>query len=107
MISIKNYKKIYIASGPIYDSPRPRWIGKNGRRIAVPDRFFKVVLMMGRVPKAIGFIYPNQNVGGDMRDYAVSVNKIEKITGFDFFQQLDDRIENKVEDECNPAAWGI
>ena len=31
----------------------------------------------------------------------------EKITGFDFFQQLDDRIENKVEDECNPAAWGI
>ena len=102
-----NYKKIYIASGPIYDSPRPRWIGKNGRRIAVPDRFFKVVLMMGRVPKAIGFIYPNQNVGGDMRDYAVSVNKIEKITGFDFFQQLDDRIENKVEDECNPAAWGI
>lgn len=103
----KNYKKIYIVTGPIYDSANPRRIGKNGHRIAVPDRFFKAVLMMGRVPKAIGFIYPNKNVMGDMRDYAVSVNQIEKITGIDFFPSLDDKIENKIEAECIPAAWGI
>ena len=104
----RNYKKIYIVSGPIYKSNNPQRIGKRkNMRIAVPDQFFKVVLMMGKTPKAIGFIYDNRNVTDDIRNHAVSVDKIEKITGFDFFPQLDDAIEKKVEAECKPAAWGI
>lgn len=104
----RNYKKIYIAAGPIYKSSNPQRIGRRKNiRVAVPDQFFKVVLMMGKTPKAIGFIYDNRNVTDDIRNHAVSVDKIERMTGIDFFPQLDDAIEKKVEAECKPAAWGI
>ena len=104
----RNYGTLYICCGPIFDSKVPKTIGRRkNMKIAVPDRFFKVVLSLGRVPKAIGFIYPNRDCGGDMRDYAVSVDRVEKVTDMDFFFQLDDKQETELEKECNPAAWGI
>lgn len=104
----KNYGTVYICCGPIFDNDHPKTIGqRKDIKIAVPDRFFKVVLTMGRVPKAIGFIFPNKSCSGDMRDYAVSVDKVEKETKMDFFFQLDDKQENELERECNPSAWGI
>ena len=104
----KNYGTVYICCGPIFDNNNPKTIGqRRNMRIAVPDRFFKVVLTMGRVPKAIGFIFPNKACSGDMRDYAVSVDKVEREANMDFFFQLDDKQEKQLEKECNPAAWGI
>lgn len=106
----RNYGKIYICAGPIYDNKSSmRRIGtRRNFRIAVPDRFYKVVLMVGaKTTKAIGFIYPNAAANRDMRFYAVSVDEVERITGIDFFYQLDDASEKRVEAECKPAAWGI
>lgn len=104
----RNYTSIHIACGPIFDKKRLTYIGqRKGHRIAVPDRFFKVIYMKGRVPKAIGFVYPNDDTNLPMRDYAMSVDEVERIAGIDFFYQLDDRIEDKIEAECNPSAWGI
>lgn len=104
----KNYGTVYICCGPIFDNNNPKTIGqRRNMRIAVPDRFFKVVLTLGRVPKAIGFIFPNKVCSGDMRDYAVSVDKVEREANMDFFFQLDDKQEKQLEKECNPAAWGI
>ena len=104
----KNYGTVYICCGPIFDNNNPKRIGRRKNvKIAVPDRFFKVVMTMGRVPKAIGFIYPNKACSGDMRDYAVSVDQVEKVTGMDFFYLLDDNLEAEAERVCNPAAWGI
>lgn len=104
----RNYGKVYICSGPIYDKKPYQTIGnRRSCRIAVPDRFFKVVLMVGRQTKAIGFIYPNGSANKEMRSYAVSVDKVEQVTGLDFFYQLDDKIENQIEKECKPSAWGI
>ena len=104
----RNYEQIYICAGPIYDKQPYRTIGsRRNYRIAVPDRFYKVVLMVGKNTKAIGFIYPNGSANKDMRDYAVSVDKVEQVTGLDFFYQLADKIENQIEKECKPSAWGI
>ena len=105
---VRNYGTIYICCGPIFDTELPKTIGRRkGMKIAVPDRFFKVVLMLGRRSKAIGFIYPNRAGDGDLRDYAVSVDEVERQTGIDFFAQLDDQQEKHLERECAPAAWGI
>lgn len=104
----RNYAGVYICCGPIFNKKTSRQVGRRqNMRIAVPDGFFKVVLMMGRTPKAIGFIYPNKSCQGDMRDYAVSVDEVEQVTGFDFFYHLDDKQERQLEKECNPAAWGL
>lgn len=103
-----DYGTLYICCGPIFDKAKPKTIGnRKGIKISVPDRFFKVLLYMGREPKAIGFIYANERCTKDIRDYAVSVDEVEKITGLDFFHQLDDKTEKAVEGRCKPAEWGL
>lgn len=105
---VNDYSELYIVAGPIFDKKEPARIGKRKTvKIAVPDRFFKVVLMMGANPKALGFIYPNSTTNKEMRSYAVSVDEVERITGIDFYPNLPDDIERRVERECKPAAWGI
>ena len=101
-------KDLYIVCGPIYDTKNPKTIGKSQKvRIAVPDRFFKVVLSASDYTTAIGFIYPNRNTNLPMRDYCVSVDSIEAITGIDFYHVLDDDLEDLIEAECSPGKWGI
>ncbi len=94
----KKYGTIYIACGPIYDQKNPKRIGTN--KIAVPDRFFKVVLIYNRKdPMALGFIFPNKAHSQDLNLYQVSVDSIEDVTGYDFFAKLPDSIENRIEAE--------
>ena len=94
----KKYGTVYIACGPIYDRRTPKFIGIN--KIAVPDRFFKVVLIYNRKdPMALGFIFPNLAHSQDLDKYQVTVDDIEHITGYDFFSKLPDHVENYIEAE--------
>lgn len=102
----KKYGQIYIVAGPIFYSNRYKTVGE--RQIAVPDAFYKVVLRIGQSPeetKAIGFIYSNQTGHHDMKYYVHTVDEVEKITGLDFFYQLDDDVENIIERECSLSNW--
>jgi hypothetical protein len=40
---------------------------------------------------------PNSNTKLDFKDYAISIDKVEGITGIDFFWRLEDILEFKVE----------
>ena len=97
----KKYGTVYIACGPIYDRTNPKRIGVN--KIAVPDRFFKVILIYNRKdPMALGFIFPNIAQSQDLNKYQVTVDDIEHITGFDFFSKVPDHIEDYIEAEIRP-----
>lgn len=92
----EKYGAAYIACGPIYDTKSPKRIGGNG--VAVPDRFFKVVLLYkGKEPVAMGFIFENKAHHQNLKKYMVSVDKVEEETGLDFFSGLPDSIENRIE----------
>lgn len=94
----KKYGVVYIACGPIYDNKRPKRIGNN--KVAVPDAFYKVVLINDKKnPKAIGFIFPNKAGHKPLKKYVVTVDSVEKRTNIDFFSALPDEIENKIEAE--------
>ena len=62
---------------------------------------------MEGTPKAIGFIYKNEDGNRPKGDYVNSVDEVERITGIDFFPSLPDNIEKKVEAECNPDDWDL
>jgi len=99
---------LYIVCGPIFDSTSPKKIGsRKNVRISVPDRFFKVILMMGNAPKAIGFIVPNLDLHESLSKYAVPVDRVEKVTGIDFYPNLPDGLERKVERDCKPVDWKL
>ena len=73
-------------------------------RIAVPERFFKVVLAPAVVPpRAVAFVYGNRQCNGRLSDYAVSVDSIERLTGFSFFDALPHN--SRVKCHVNLDAW--
>lgn len=104
----KHEGRVYICCGPLYDSDTekvPTTIG-NKVKIQVPDAFFKVVLSLAPgKEKAIGFIYHNIADRQSMEDVAVSVDKIEEITGIDFFYLLDDELESNLESNYDLKVW--
>ena len=74
------------------------------RKVAVPERFYKV-LLDNKEPdvKAIGFIIPQTDYDKNFRDYAVSVDDVEQVTGLDFFYSLPNSVEDEV--EANEVCW--
>lgn len=94
---------IYIVCGPILYKGRHKTIGKH--KVVVPEAFFKAVLCMRGTPKAIGFIYKNGDGNRPKGDYVNSVDEVERITGFDFFQSLPDDVEKAVEATADLDEW--
>lgn len=99
----KHYGEIYIVAGPIFYNGVNKTMGAN--KVGVPDAFFKVVLCLQGDPKALGFIFPNNAAHHELADYLKSVDDVEEITGFDFFHNLPDEIESKVEASSNLHEW--
>ena len=101
----KKYGAIYIVCGPIYDSPKPRRIGRE-HMVMVPDAFYKVIVCVepGK-ERGIGFYYMNAEDHQTMSTAACTIDDIEAATGIDFFSELDDELENKIEKECNLHSW--
>ena len=96
---------LIIVAGPIVGS-NPVKIGKRGTRIAVPDKFFKVILSPYTTPpSAIAFVMENKPQSGSLRSYATTVDAVEYETGLDFFSALPDDIEDRIESENNVKHW--
>ncbi len=102
----KREGKVYIVCGPIFnDSRKQLYIGKSVK-IRVPNAFFKVVLSLKKgEEKAIGFYFTNRDGKQNMGDATKTVDEIEKITGMDFFPQLNDALERRVEAQNNLSLW--
>ncbi len=98
--------KIYIVTGPVFNDDRKiKTIGRE-HKVRVPNGFFKVVLSTRKgQEKAIGFYYANNDSYQTMRSAAMSVDAIEKMTGYNFFVNLEDRLEDRVERSYNFSAW--
>ena len=95
---------IVIVCGPVLSDEPVEYIGDS--RVAVPKRFFKVILSpYANPPRGIGFIMPNAAVKGGMQACAVSIDEVEAITGHDFFSALPDDVEADVESQCKFNYW--
>lgn len=98
-----HYGEVYIAAGPIFYNKTYKTIGAN--KVGVPDAFFKAILRMNKNPQALGFIYPNDGTHHKIDFYVVSIDEVEAQTGIDFFYNLSDDIEDKVESSSNISLW--
>ena len=95
---------LIIVAGPIYEESDCLRIGETNVR--VPSAFFKAFLShRGTDTEAVAFVYPNMPAHGQMRDYMMTIDELEKITGFDFFHALPDDIEDQTESTFNAKAW--
>lgn len=96
---------IYIVTGPILKDRNDvkTTIGPN--KVAVPKRYYKIIFSEDSL-QGIGFIYWNMSgTATDYLKYVVSIDEIEEATGLDFFPQLDDTIENRIESNKSLEFW--
>lgn len=94
--------EIYVSTAGVLGSNNLGAIGKN--RVTIPSRFYKVIYAPDK-KIMIGFLLSNRKQSGNLSSYAVSVDKIESITGIDFFSQLPDNIENELESKVLLKNW--
>jgi endonuclease G len=101
-------KEIYIVTGVAFNK-----VGENKtvkyttakndtKSIPVPNYFYKVVLKVNKsgnnvTASAVGFWFEHKTYSDSYTNYAVSVDQIEQWTGFDFFVNLPDSVENEAE----------
>lgn len=95
--------QLYVVTGPIlYDTLPKLERGKN--KVTIPEFYYKVAIDLTN-NKAIGFIMPNKKVEYPITSYAVTINDVEKITGINFFYQLNDSLEEVLESQKIIANW--
>ena len=100
------FGNVYVVMGPV--------IGKNVygtigfHQVVVPDAFYKALLVFdGEQYISIAFLMMNTPEPRHLKDCALSVNDLEKITGIDFFVDLDDSFEEAIEDTKDLKAWKV
>lgn len=105
---LKNFKGTTVDGG----TPTTDANGFTIHGLACPEYYYMAVLSQkDDVFHAIAFLVPHKegmtrNPSSDeLKEYVVSVDKLEEETGIDFFCNLPDVLENEVEAACNLNDW--
>ena len=98
--------RAWVVTGPIIGMNKYGRIGDND--VVVPDSFFKAVLIpRGEGYSAIAFVMGNDSRRYYLEKCALSVNELERMTGMDFFPNLPDDVEEKVEGKVTLSDFNI
>lgn len=100
----ERFKEIWVMAGPVYDSHEREL--KSG--VEVPDAFFKIVLDRDETSgglRVLAFLSRNVKGKGRLEDDLTSVDNIEKLTGLDFFPELEDDVEDEIESRTARFLW--
>jgi endonuclease G len=97
---------LWIITGPVYEGD----VEKLPSGVEIPDAFFKIVL---DIDEEAGNIYVlsflmthGKKHNKPLREYLVSVDNIELLTGLDFFHALEDDVEDSLEAAIPTSLWG-
>ena len=95
---------LVIICGPLFTKEPIKYIPET--HVAIPDAYFKVVCApYTDQARAIAFVFPNNKASKHPREYVVTIDSVEKMTGMDFLSQLPDEIENEIEKTSNYTHW--
>lgn len=108
---------LYVVKGGTLNDTREELTRSNGTRVAVPKYYFMALLKVKNgVYSSISFMMEHKNYGynfdhkapsSEMSQHALSINSLERATGIDFFCNLPDDIEERIESQCVTTQWGL
>jgi len=99
------YDGVFVVTGGVLNGDMET-IGDE--KVSVPNQFYKIVLdnNHGNI-KMIAFLIPHKTSNEALYKFVVPVDSIEKLTGLDFFPQLEDFLENKIERTIGSIDWNL
>ena len=100
----KNDGIFIVTGGVLKDNLKTIGEGK----VAVPNQFYKIILdnTNGKI-KVLAFLVNHQDSDLPLYKFVVSVDEVEALTGIDFFPELEDTIENKLEASSSYKNWSF
>lgn len=99
----KKDKELYIITGGVLKGNMDE-IGDED--VAVPNSFYKIILKGKKNNlKAIAFLFPHKESTKPLSSFAVSIDKIEKETGINFFKSLPSVQEKELERQVVKSDW--
>lgn len=82
-------ESLYVITGPVLD-PVDTFIGEN--EVGVPNAYFKVLVDLSPPDHSlIAFLLPNAGSSDELFQFALSVDSLETVTGYDFFARAPDQ----------------
>lgn len=103
---------LYVVKGGTIDGD-DKIIRITDKGLPVPKYFFMAILCKNKDSSQSGYkamafwVEHTANQDTDLRKYMISIDELEEKTGIDFFCNLPDDIEEKVEGNLVPASWGF
>lgn len=83
-------QSIYVVTGPILPTERHPYVAKTigPGKVTVPRAFYKIIYDATPPKKMIAFIVPNKPSSAPIASFVTSVDKVEELTGLDFFSKV-------------------
>ncbi|WP_452222925.1 DNA/RNA non-specific endonuclease [Lacinutrix chionoecetis] len=99
------YDGVYVVSGGILKGDL-KTIGSE--KVAVPNQFYKVIIDNNSgETKMLAFLMDHGASNEPLYKFVVAVDEVEKLTGIDFFPELDDETEERLEASSNYKNWSF
>ena len=107
---------LYVVTGAVF-----RTVGGNeninttscrsdsGKQVAIPNYYYKALLQRkGSTYQAMAIWVPHKAASGsiDTATDIITIDRLEELTGIDFFHNLDDTTEQIVESQYDLSLWG-
>lgn len=101
------FDPVWVVTGPLFDARTERL--KSAFRVEIPDAFFRIYAAPGASsePRLLAFVMPQDAPGNAPLDrFLTSVDTIEALSGLDFFHELEDAEEERLEAAIAADPWG-
>lgn len=105
---LARFGELRVLTGPVFDNHIQRL--KTAWRVETPDAFFKIYLVprADQLPLMLAFVMPQDVKGNEPLDnYLASVDRVEELTGFDFFPNMEDAPERQAESRADGETWNL
>jgi len=101
---VENYKtSVTIVTAPILNAKLPK-IERGVNKVSIPNYYIKAAYDV-KNNRAIGFIMPNEKINLPLESFAVSIDSVESLLGYDLFSGISDEFENKAESSFDIHHW--
>ena len=101
----EKYDKLYVITGGVLTN-NLKTIGFE--KVGVPNYFYKIILDYHTPElKVIAFLIPHRASEKGLYQFVTSVDKIESLTGIDFFPSLPDELETELEKSDSYINWSF
>ncbi|MFT4534842.1 MAG: endonuclease G [Saprospiraceae bacterium] len=96
---ISNNVSLAVVTAPVLTDNLPK-ITQSPNGVSIPSQFIKVAYDAEN-QRSIAFIMDNKSLDNPPSYYALSVDELEEITGYDYFSSIDEAVEASYDEE----AW--